>query len=295
MFCRKCGTEIPNDSIFCLKCGTKVETLERKEQDDQEKEPEPIVAEEPDRALNKVEVPAVSKDKKVVIYGILVAVLIIIILAVVFGNGRKCTFEDCDNSKMQNSQYCYAHTCQAGGCTNSKSKYAKYCFTHENELCCAAENCSSDKIEGGEYCYLHTCEKPDCYNKKYSDTNYCLEHRVDMRKKITSNSFYFRLNSAGGIVFDFQARNSSGKEIKYVRFDVELRNAVGDLVEDEIKGTSSVSVEIVGPIKSGSTFSMTDEIIGYCDTCARIDIDDITIIYTDGTSETGHFGYYYEK
>lgn len=29
MFCRKCGNEIPDDSIFCLKCGEKVETLEK--------------------------------------------------------------------------------------------------------------------------------------------------------------------------------------------------------------------------------------------------------------------------
>lgn len=103
------------------------------------------------------------------------------------------------------------------------------------------------------------------------------------------------MNSAGGITFNFSAKNSTGKEIKYVRFDVGLENAVGDSVQDEIKRSSSVSVEIVGPVKAGGTVSMSNEIIGYCDTCARIDIDDITIVYTDGTSETGHFGYYYSK
>ena len=29
MFCRKCGNEIPDNSVFCLKCGEKVETLEK--------------------------------------------------------------------------------------------------------------------------------------------------------------------------------------------------------------------------------------------------------------------------
>ena len=43
------------------------------------------------------------------------------------------------------------------------------------------------------------------------------------------------------------------------------------------------------------TVSMKDEIIGRCDTCARIDIDDITIVYWDGTSETGYFGSYFRK
>lgn len=116
-----------------------------------------------------------------------------------------------------------------------------------------------------------------------------------MRERLTNSSFSFSLNSAGGIEFDFRATNSTGKEIKYVRFEVQLRNAVNDLVRDEIKGTSSVSVEIVGPVRAGKIVYMVSEIIGYCDTCARIDINDITIVYTDGTSETGHFGYYYEK
>lgn len=297
MFCRKCGSQIPDDSIFCLKCGTKVEVFESNVQQEQVKESGMIVSEETDDAFNRIETPAATENKKAAyrIYGVIVAVFIIMIIVIVFGNSGKCAFESCDNSKIQDSEYCYSHTCEADGCTNSKSKYEKYCYTHEKELCCAAENCGKDKIEGGEYCYSHTCEKSDCYNKKFSDTNYCLDHQIDMRKKITSSSFYFSLNSAGGIKFNFKARNSTGKEIKYIRFDVALRNAVGDLVTDEIKRTSSVSVEIVGPIKSGSLFSMSDEIIGYCDTCARIDIDDITIIYMDGTSETGHFGYYYEK
>lgn len=34
MFCRKCGNEIPDDSVFCLKCGTKVEKVDSKEKID---------------------------------------------------------------------------------------------------------------------------------------------------------------------------------------------------------------------------------------------------------------------
>lgn len=116
-----------------------------------------------------------------------------------------------------------------------------------------------------------------------------------MRKRLTSSKFGFSLNSAGGIVFSFEAKNSTGKEIKYVRFSVYLYNAVGDLIQDEIKRTTSVDVEIIGPIADKKTVSLNREIIGYADDCAKIEIKDITIEYSDGSDETGKFNYYTEK
>lgn len=306
MFCRKCGNEIPDDSVFCLKCGTKVEILDNNEETEEGQTPEDRNSEiniqsddnssEEEQPNEQTESKPMNKKMVYSIVGIVALMFVIIVVVVsISNNAKKCSLGSCDNLKIEGSDYCPDHTCKKKGCTKSKSKYDKYCYTHQQELACAVEDCTSDKVEGGEYCYYHTCEKSGCYNKKFSDTDYCLDHQIDMRKNLTNSSFSFSLNSAGGIKFDFSARNSTGKEIKYVRFDVELRNAVGDLVKDEIKRTTSVGVEIVGPVKAGDKVSICNEIIGYCDTCARIDIDDITVIYTDGSSETGHFGYYYEK
>lgn len=302
MFCRKCGNEIPDDSVFCLKCGIKVEKIDSKKsiETDQilDEQIEKTDVSNVEERSSQIEImnkqSEVKVMDKIVTYGIIGIVVLVLIISV-SNNAKKCSLENCNNPKMIGSDYCLDHTCKKEGCSYSKQKCDKYCYAHQQELTCAVEDCMNDKVDDGSYCLYHTCEKSGCYNKKFSDTDYCLDHQIDMRKKLTDSSFYFSLNSSGGIKFNFTAKNSTGKEIKYVRFDVRLENAVGDSVQDEIKRSSSVSVEIVGPVKAGDTVSISNEIIGYCDTCARIDIDDITIVYTDGTSETGHFGYYYSE
>lgn len=71
-----------------------------------------------------------------------------------------------------------------------------------------------------------------------------------------------------------------------------MQNAVGDSLKDDISGNYTLPVEIIGPVKAREEVYMYYELIGYCDNCARIDVNDVTIIYTDGTSETGRLGYY---
>lgn len=330
MFCRKCGNEIPDDSVFCLKCGEKVETLEKpndkttvdaiNNEEVNEMEAETTEISETDKTTEVIDVEeTIAEESKAeqpqpetIIekfssldnkhkYGIIGAIggLILLIIIIVAINASKCNV--CGEEVVDGSDYCYYHKCQADGCNLSKTKSDRYCFSHENEFICEWEEgwddkCTSNKTEGSKYCYSHTCSQSDC-TEKVSKEGYttCEKHAVDMRRRISNSAFAFSLNSAGGIEFSFEGRNSTGKEIKYIRFDVILKNAVGDLVEDEIKDTYKVNVEIVGPIKSGGSIYMRDKIIGYCDDCARIDIQDITIIYKDGTSETGHYGYYYEN
>lgn len=317
MFCRKCGNEIPDDSVFCLKCGEKVTCLDKANdldnlvslQNEETKDNKPLKpdnssgfesvlkATRPKQIRNKFS--NLNKKTKRIVFGIIIFLLISIIVIIALINMNICNV--CDNKTVEGSNYCYYHKCRVDGCEFSKSRDDKYCFSHEKEFVCAwedlwSEKCNNDKIEGGDYCLTHTCDRSGC-NEKISKEGYntCLKHKVNMRSKITNSSFGFTLNSAGGIEFTFRATNSTSKTIKYIRFDVKLKNSVGDLVYDEIKDTNKVNVEIVGPINPGNRINMTDKIIGYCDDCARIDIEDITIIYTDGTTETGHFGYYAEK
>lgn len=302
MFCRKCGNEIPDDSVFCLKCGTKVEISANKNHEEISMEKENVITEEQDTCANtsdglhseEIEITTPSMDKKTVygIFGIIAIVLVIIIVITASESAKRCEMSSCDNLKQEGSKYCSEHTCKEEGCTRSKTKRDTYCYSHKAEHTCSYSGCDSFKLDGGEYCYSHTCEKTGCYNQKGYGSDYCTDHQVDMRKRLDMIDFSFGLNSAGGIKLTFRAKNKSGKEIKYVRFDITMQNAVGDSLKDDISGDYSIPVEIIGPVKAGKEVYLGSELVGYCDNCARIDVNDVTIIYTDGTSETGRLGYY---
>lgn len=306
MYCRKCGIIIPDDSVFCLKCGTKVEVPNNtvvEQQLDNIEDKETLrtddlifnddVEETNLSSKNNNESNILNTKTK---YGILVFVGIVIVLFIIVSylvSAKKCKFSGCNNTKQEGSKYCSYHTCKEDDCTSYKSKNDSYCYTHEKAHACTETGCDRTKLNGGEYCYEHTCIESGCYNKRTYGSSYCKEHQIDMSKKL-GNEFYFRVNSAGGIELIFFAKNNSGKEIKYIRFNVDLYNAVGDKIKDEIKNTSSVYVEITGPIANGESANYKD-IIGYNENCAKIAITEVTLVYMDGTSQTGHYGWYTEK
>jgi len=237
--CPECGREKVSDSAeMCPDCGYAVKAYyDKVKQEEKEKR----LAEERKRLQDEHEKQHQenmskyfgSPIKKIAWVIVVLFVFISFIAIIASENAKKCTFSSCDEYKKEGSDYCREHTCTESGCTFSKSRYENYCYQHEKEHTCLSDGCDEYKVTGGEYCYSHTCDEQGCYNKAGYSSSYCTDHQVDMRKKL-GNDFSFSVNSAGGIKLYFRAKNTSGKEIKYIRFDVEFRNAVGDRIQDEI-------------------------------------------------------------
>lgn len=327
MHCKKCGSQIPDESVFCLKCGEKVAAEDcpivdasyaLEDTDAAEYESmnvEDVLAEDVETVASQLNTDDIDPKKNRKFSKIIIAIgaiLACILIIFAIDNSRRCEADGCRTLKLDGESFCSAHFCPADYCGFAKEPGDRYCWFHVCKIdgckqlrptgcdyctshTCKAKDCENLRVDGGGWCSSHTCSIDGCLEPIMLDTKFCYDHKINIRDKLTNSSFSFSLNSAGGIVFNFSATNSTGKEIKYVRFKVYLFNAVDDPVKDEIKRTYSVDVEIIGPVKAGKKVRLSDEIIGYCDNCSKIVIEDITIIYTDGSRETGSFDYYYKK
>lgn len=82
MFCYKCGTQIPDDSVFCPKCGAGLKSAEAGQQPAVEQQPTPQYTQ-----------PAPKKSKKGVAVAISISCAVVVIAVVILilllgGNGR---------------------------------------------------------------------------------------------------------------------------------------------------------------------------------------------------------------
>lgn len=128
-----------------------------------------------------------------------------------------------------------------------------------------------------------------CTNcKKNLSTN--MRNKLSAPIESSSSDFSF-LNDGICFHMKWQARNTSGKTIKYCTFQVVLYNAVGDRI-------TSVNYKITGPIANGETLSVVYSgtnfkvIMALSD--AKIDkmeIANIMLEYTDGSTDCGNYGY----
>lgn len=106
--------------------------------------------------------------------------------------------------------------------------------------------------------------------------------------------FGFEKNFVNGIKLLWEAENLSGKTINYYTVTLYFYNSVGDPAYDEITGKNYKTLKYVGPVKPGKNLLIYTN-VGYVPACSKITVGDIKLEYSDGTTESGWYGYYTTK
>ena len=95
------------------------------------------------------------------------------------------------------------------------------------------------------------------------------------------------VNMVGGINVDLALRNKYAKIIKYITFEVEFYNAVGDVIRNQIGNYDSAKLEYTGPCNPNQTDEAHWEACFYNSTFSNVlHFREITIEYMDGTKIT---------
>lgn len=95
-----------------------------------------------------------------------------------------------------------------------------------------------------------------------------------------------RPNSAGGIDVDIDAVNVGERTIKYIVYTVELFNAVGDVVKDEITDRSTARLRDTGPYRPGDGAqwgSWPTVFYNYSGRC--VEITSVEVTYADDSMQ----------
>lgn len=103
------------------------------------------------------------------------------------------------------------------------------------------------------------------------------------------------LNSVGGFEPSIYYFNNSSKKIKYVYFDVSVKNRVDDIIKDTISGQSSFILKCTGPYNAMSLCLGEFDPIMYNNSANSLVINSVKVEYMDGTTTEikGNEAFYY--
>lgn len=260
-------------------------------------------------AINTIEViPDVSINEK---HGS--AVYLLYKAGILTGSDSKGTFNP--NSSIQRSEVAAIVTRMASSDIR-KNITLNYCsvygHTWSNATCTTPKTCAVCGATEG-YAIGHswinaTCTTPKTCSVCGATEGSALGHsrgsngkctrcgekvEVDIKTVISAPTDTFSLirgkNSVGLVKLVWTANNNSGKTIKYYSVTGYYYNAVGDPAYNDITGENYYTVKYVGPIYPGKELLVSE--LGYCSLCRSVVIGEITLEYTDGTFDSGWYGY----
>lgn len=94
-------------------------------------------------------------------------------------------------------------------------------------------------------------------------------------------------NSVGGVDVYIIPRITSPKKIKYINFEVEPYNAVGDKVSSDIGEKSNAMVRVTGPLTFGDKVTMWSfSNLWYNNSIHCLELLSVNVEYIDGSEET---------
>lgn len=111
----------------------------------------------------------------------------------------------------------------------------------------------------------------------------------DLKKTIQIINVYpSKPNSAGGVDAHTVWKNTSNKVVKYISFEWDPYNAVGDVVGCSIRGYRRTGGKVTGPINPGQTYGYGYywDCMWYNNTIKKLKLTKIEIDYMDGTTKT---------
>lgn len=111
MYCKHCGTPIPDGTKLCAECSKKLGT-----------QPQPADSPIPqDKEPNKL---------PLILLGAAILIAAIVAIAVGASGSSKCGVSSCNNKAVEGMSYCYSHKCSVTSCDNKRSGSSNYCYSH---------------------------------------------------------------------------------------------------------------------------------------------------------------------
>ncbi|MCH5194516.1 MAG: fibronectin type III domain-containing protein [Oscillospiraceae bacterium] len=152
----------------------------------------------------------------------------------------------------------------------------------------------SKKSYGDFYGMLNADKMGKCSGKLFNSTDNCVYYfdgKGGQLTKSAANSLVItqkkvEKNSVGGVDYTISAYNNSSKDIKYIYFNVYVKNAVGDTVSCDITHKKSFYLKVTGPFKAHTADIFGWDAFMYNYSAKDVVISSAEIEYMDGTKST---------
>lgn len=220
---------------------------------------------------------------------------------------RTCICGDKQTMTIKATEHSYGNwmSTTAATCTREGVKVRTCSCGHQES---ATIKKSAHKWKAATCTHPKTCEKcfatvGDTIDHSLNCEGYCTmcnrKITVDMRTLVGKPSncstikklgFCFYQNSSGEIKVCWGGENLSGKTITSCSVTIQFYDADGDPVYSKVTGKSEKIVTIKGIVLPNQDIVIF-EIVDRVENCHAVVIGDITLEYSDGTSDKGWFGW----